>query len=78
MMDNPTTDTESNSYEITVTRSFEVDISEEGEERLMAQMGVDDSEKAVELSLMQSEKQNVSPEEKLLMVEVNADGPSDD
>jgi hypothetical protein len=78
MMDNPTTDTESNSYEITVTRSFEVDISEEGEERLMAQMGVDDPEKAVELSLMQSEKQNVSPEEKLLMVEVNADGPSDD
>lgn len=69
---------ERGSYKITATRVFEMDFSERHLQNLMQQAEVDTPEEAIEQVFLQQEIQNIEPEQKLIGVEVKADGPSDD
>jgi hypothetical protein len=66
------------SYEIRATRAFEQDFADQQVEGLMQQTGADSPEEAIEQMLVQQETQHIEPEQKLLGVDVQADGPSDD
>lgn len=65
-----------NSYEITAMRLFEMDFSDQLLQSFMDQVGADDPEEALEQVLLQKEMDHIQPEQKLLNVEVRADGPS--
>lgn len=79
MSDKPAEDTtEMDSYEITATRRFEIDLSGQQVAGMMQQTGADNPEQAIEQVLLGRERQQVEPEEKLIGVQVQADEPSDD
>ena len=61
------------SYTITVTRAFEVDITDRQLQRIVQQTGADFPEEALEQVNFQRERQNVDPEQKLLGVDVNVE-----
>lgn len=73
----PTTP-EMTSYEISTSRVFEMDFSEKQIQGLMQRTGATDPETAIEEMLLQQETQHIEPEQKLLGVDVQANGPSDD
>lgn len=66
------------SFKITVTRVFEADFPSQEVTALLEQTGEDDPGEAISQMFLQEEKQNVAPQQKLLGVNVEADGPSDD
>jgi hypothetical protein len=87
MTDNDDTQTEAQpeqqmpemtSYQIRATRVFEQDFAEQQVEGLMQQTGADSPEEAIEQILLQQETDHIEPDQKLLGVDVQADGPSDD
>ena len=73
----PTTP-EMTSYEIDARRKFEMDFSEQQIQGMMQRTGADSAEEAIEQALLQQETQHVEPEQKLIGVNVEANGPSDD
>jgi hypothetical protein len=69
-----TTDT----YEVTVLRSFEMDMGYQQAEVLMRQTDTETPEAALGEMLGQRERDSVKPEHKLTEVSVNVDETSDD
>lgn len=69
---------EMTSFTVRATRAFEVDFSEEQLNQLRLRTGADTVEEAIEEMFVQRETQHIEPEQKLLGVDVQADGPSDD
>jgi len=69
---------EMTSYEIDARRKFEMDFSEQQIQGMMARTDADTAEEAIEEALLQQETQHVEPEQKLIGLNVQANGPSDD
>lgn len=65
-------ETSPDSYEIVVTRAFEMDLTTQQVMGLMQQTGSDSPQEAVEEAFLERERHNVEPEQKLLGVNVEA------
>lgn len=69
---------ETDSFEITTVKSVEVDFTEEEIQNLCEQLDADSAEGAIERLYANRSIDGVEPEEKLLTIQVEANGPSDD
>jgi hypothetical protein len=69
---------ESKTFTITATRQYEVDFTDEEILNIIANSGKEDVTDALEEITANREQRAVEPTEKLLGVDVNVDGPSDD
>lgn len=65
------------SFQIHATRIFETDFSESQIQKLIQQTDADTTEEAIEISILQNEKQFVRPEQKLLAVDIQANESPD-
>jgi len=65
---------EISSYKVTATRAFEVDFSDGQVAELMQQTGESDPEAAISAALEAQELNKISPEQKLLGVDVSVNG----
>ena len=63
---------EVNSYQITVTRVYEADYTNRELTALMERHGAESKTEAIEIMLLQREKGNVRPTEKLLALDTQA------
>lgn len=78
MTDEHTPNDEMQSYTVTASRKFEMDLSEAQKRGLMKQMSVETPEEALEEMLLTNEIESIEPEQKLLGADVTVDEPSDE
>lgn len=69
---------EMNSYEVTITRAFEQDFSQKQLRMMVKQSEATTFEEAIEQMFLSQEQDNIDAAQKLLGLNVNVDGPSDD
>lgn len=69
---------ESQSFTITVNRTFEVDYTQEQIDQLMRRTGEDSATNAIATARGENEAQAVRPVEKLIGINVSVDGPDDE
>lgn len=66
------------SFTVTVTKTFEVDLAPHQTAEMRRTAGEDESDEAVAQTFLKREMGNITPEQKLIGIKADAEGPSDD